>query len=158
MVKELFGQGAEFMSIFGIALTVGVGLGALVFPMLNQKIKVRPLVVMSGIAVGAGVFLMTLGPLVQEVYWEIFLLVVIASFLIGAGSGVLSSALNVQLMKKVEPDYLARTVAIFGAGGSAAECVRPTAAFQSCAGQSQRQSPPAYRGLPQIRSRCHRRP
>ena len=123
MVKELFGQGAEFMSIFGIALTVGVGLGALVFPMLNQKIKVRPLVVMSGIAVGAGVFLMTLGPLVQEAYWEIFLLVVIASFLIGAGSGVLSSALNVQLMKKVEPDYLARTVAIFGAGGSAAEPV-----------------------------------
>ena len=50
----------------------------------------------------------------------VYFITIAACFLMGAGVGLMSATLNVQFMKHVQQEYLARVGAIFGAGALAA--------------------------------------
>ncbi|MBQ7918360.1 MAG: MFS transporter [Lachnospiraceae bacterium] len=120
IVSELLGQDAELLSVLGIVMVLAMGLGSAVFPYLRKKVSVRAVMVTSGMSMGAGLYVLTLGSFCRDKVYLIYAVTTISSLLLGMGAGILSAALNVQFMKVVNKEYLARAGAIFNAVSSAA--------------------------------------
>ena len=120
IVSELLGQGAEFLSIFGVLMVLAMGLGSFVFPYVGKKISVRRLLVGGGLSIGAGLYLLTLGRYVKETLWCIYAITGVCSLLMGVGASLFMGILNVQFMKCVSKEYMARAGAIFNAVAAAA--------------------------------------
>ena len=126
IICEILGQDAEFLSVFGIAMIVCMGIGSFLFPFISEKVSVRSILVGSGIGIGAGFYLLTLGTYLQESIVAIYVLTILVAILIGASASIFMASLNVQFMKVVKQEYLARVGSIFNAGASAAT---PVASF-----------------------------
>lgn len=120
LITEVMGQGSELLSAFSIAMFIGMLIGSVVFPLIMEKLQVRTIVVITGISIGSTFFLYTMGIYVQGNIAAIYLLTMIASVILGIGASMLGSVLNVQFMKVVSQEYLARVAAIFSAGACAA--------------------------------------
>lgn len=120
IISEIMGQGSELLSVFGIALSLGMGLGSFVFPYINDKVAARTNIILSGISMGICIYLFTLGTYLQQNVIAIYALTVLASLLLGFAVSCISGVLNVNFVKHVEQDYLARVGAIFNAGSCAA--------------------------------------
>lgn len=123
LVSEIMGQGSELLSVFSIALMIGMGVGSFIFPFLNRKISVRTLVVISGLFVGIGFYLYTFGTMLQSHVVAIYALTIGVTAILGIASSMIGAVLGVQFMKCVQQDYLARVGAIFNAGACAASPV-----------------------------------
>lgn len=120
LITEVMGQGSELLSVFSMAMFIGMLIGSVVFPLIMEKMQVRTVVVITGISIGSTFFLYTMGIYVQGNIVAIYLLTMIASVILGISTSMLSSVLNVQFMKVVSQEYLARVAAIFSAGACAA--------------------------------------
>ncbi len=120
IVSELFGQGPEFLSIMGVVMVLFTVLGSLLFPYVSKRISVRRMLVGGGIAIGAGLYLLTIGPFFQRSVFVLYGIGGLSSLLMGAGVSIFMGALNVQFMKCVSKEYLARSGAIFNAAAAAA--------------------------------------
>ena len=120
LITEVMGQGSELLSAFSIAMFIGMLIGSVVFPLIMEKLQVRTVVVITGISIGSTFFLYTMGIYVQGNIVAIYLITMSASVILGIGASMLSSVLNVQFMKVVSQEYLARVAAIFSAGACAA--------------------------------------
>lgn len=128
LVQEVLGQGSELLSVFSIAMTMGMGIGSFVYPFLSSKLSVRVQFAGAGILLGMAMYSFTWGENFQDFTAGIYALTIAASFLLGVSCSVLTSALSVQFMKAVDQEYLARVGSIFNAGASAAT---PAASFLS---------------------------
>lgn len=120
LITEVMGQGSELLSVFSMAMFIGMLIGSVVFPLIMEKMQVRTVVIITGISIGSTFFLYTMGIYVQSNIVAIYLLTMIASVILGISTSMLSSVLNVQFMKVVSQEYLARVAAIFSAGACAA--------------------------------------
>ena len=85
-----------------------------------EKLQARTVVVIMGISIGGTFFLYIMGSYVQSNVILIYLLTIIASVILGIGASILGSVVNVQFMKVVSQEYLARVSSIFSAGACAA--------------------------------------
>ncbi len=120
LITEVMGQGSELLSVFSIALLIGMLIGSVIFPFVMEKLQARTVVVITGISIGGTFFLYITGSYVQGNVTLIYLLTIIASAILGIGASILGSVVNVQFMKVVSQEYLARVAAIFSAGACAA--------------------------------------
>lgn len=120
LIQDVMGQGTELLSAFSLALLIGMGLGSFLFPFIEEKIKPRTMIVLSGLVVALCFFAFPMGIYIQKYVFSIYALTCITSFILGVVASLLSSVLGVQFMKVVEQDYLARVGAIFNAGASLA--------------------------------------
>ena len=126
LIQEVLRQGEGLLSIFSIALTVGMGIGSFLYPFISPLLSVRTLFVGCGLFMGAGTYSYTLAEWFLSQTAAIYGLAIAASIVIGISVSILNSALSVQFMKAVKPEYLARVGSIFNAGASAA---MPAASF-----------------------------
>lgn len=126
IICDVLGQDAEFLSVFSISMLVFMGIGSLFFPYISKKVSVRGILVGCGIGIGASFALLTLGKFLQGSIIAIYVLTILATAVLGISTNLLMSALNVQFMKVVKQEYLARVGSIFNAGASAAT---PVASF-----------------------------
>ncbi len=127
MTVEIFGVGSELLSVFGVAATAGMGIGTVVFPYLIQKFKPLLLVSVSGVFLGIVYVAMIL--LSGFTYGNLLLSAILCAvtvFGMGGSMSFVIGTLNVQFMKVVEEQYLARAASIFNAGASA---VMPVMSF-----------------------------
>lgn len=120
LTDEVFGQGSGLLSVLSIACMVGMGFGSAVFPAADKRCSVRSVIVTGGILAGAGTYAYSLGTFVRGNVMAGCLLAAAASILVGFGIGLISTALNVQFVKVVEQDYLARAGSVFNAAACAA--------------------------------------
>ncbi len=120
IVSELLGQDAEFLSVFGVAMVIFMGIGSALFPYISKKVATRPLLVSSGIGIGAGLYVLTLGTVCKDSIGLIYTITGISSACLGVGASICMGALNVQFMRVVSKEYLARAGSIFNAVASAA--------------------------------------
>jgi len=120
LIQEVLGQGSELLSVFSIALTVGMGIGSFVYPFLSSKFSVRIQFIGSGVILGISMYSFTWGEKFQDFTAGIYVLTMAASLILGMSCSILTSTLSVQFMKTVKQEYLARVGAIFNAGASAA--------------------------------------
>lgn len=120
LVSEVFGQESGLLSAISVSMTVGMGCGSACYPHISGKCGMRKSVVCSGLGMGAGLFLLSLGKKQIGGTAGAYALAVFAALLIGFASGVFATALSVQFTRSVRPEYLARAGAIFNAGAVAA--------------------------------------
>lgn len=120
LISEIMGQGSELLSVFGISISLGMGLGSFLFPYINEKITARTNIVCNGIIMGICIYLYTMGTYLQQYIIAIYLLTILMSFIFGFSVSSISGVLSVNFMKVVEQDYLARVGSIFNAGACAA--------------------------------------
>lgn len=120
LITEVMGQGSELLSVCSIALLMGMLTGSVIFPFLMKKIQARTAVVMAGTSMGLTFFLYIMGKWTQENVIVIYGLTITASAVLGMSASLLGSVINVQFMKTVKQEYLARVAAIFNAGACAA--------------------------------------
>lgn len=112
LVEEILGGGAEVLSILGIALTIGMMLGTAVYPMLGKVLNSRGYLVLC--CVGLGVYyigFVAARPLYAS-RWFMYGYVAVASFLCGIVVSIFSSFLNIEFVKNVKEEYLARAASI----------------------------------------------
>ncbi|MGN0351528.1 MAG: MFS transporter [Roseburia sp.] len=126
MAVEIFGLGSELLSIYGIAFVLGMSGGSFLLPYIMKKLKIRTIVAGSGILVGACYAGITLGKLTYGQPIPSYILCGTLALFLGIGFSWVSGIVNIQFMKNVEEDYLARAASIFNAAGLAAS---PIASF-----------------------------
>lgn len=123
LIQEVLGQGSELLSAFSLALTVGMGIGSLIYPRISSLISVRKQFTGCGIIIGICMYCYTLGTGFTSHVYAIYALAITVSFVLGMSVSTMVAALQVQFMKTVNQEYLARVGSIFNAGASAASPV-----------------------------------
>ncbi len=120
LCSEILCGGAEVLSIIGITLMLGMVLGSITYPMVSGMLKGKWIVLLGGGCIGCYYLaLLACQPLYESrIFMYVF--VAVASFLFGYFASLLTSYMNVQIVKSVEEQYLARVAAIVTAFGSAA--------------------------------------
>lgn len=120
LVSEVMGQGETLLSVMGIAVVAGMGIGSFLYPYISRKTSTRGLIVAGGVFLGIAVGMFSLGTFVNTRIVAAYGLTVICSLLMGLSASIVNAHLSVHFIKAVAQDYLARTVAILGAAASAA--------------------------------------
>lgn len=113
-ISGILHQGADLLSVSSLALSIGMGIGAFVYPYLQKHIHNRTLLLLGGVSTGFYYLALT-----QIIHLSgtipIYIAMAIAAFLFGCCIAVLISIISISLMKHVEQAYLARVSAIFNA-------------------------------------------
>lgn len=120
LVSDVLGQGSELLSVIGTVLAVGMGVGSVVFLYLSKKGTLRNRIMLNGIGLAVFVGILPLGGSVKENTVAVYINTIIATLGIGFFASILSTILNVQFLKSVEQDYLARAESLLSAGAAAA--------------------------------------
>ncbi len=120
LITEVMAQGSELLSAFSVAMLIGMLLGSMVFPVIMEKVSARAIIVVLGICVGGTFFLFTMGTPLQGNVVAVYTLTIVAAAILGISASIISAVLNVQFMKAVSQDYLARVASIFNASACAA--------------------------------------
>lgn len=120
LVVEVLKQKSEFLSVIGIALSVGMGIGSFFYPYLTQKVKSNMLVYLGGTMIGVFYLCFPLAGRVADCVQLVSIICVLGAVGLGISASILMAVLNVQFMKQVDQDYMARAGSVFNAIGSAA--------------------------------------
>lgn len=114
LVSEIYAKGTEVLSLQGLAISIGMIVGSLLYPKIKEKIKTNQLILINFLMIGC--FLINLILLGNVAYEPLFyLLLIIVCFICGFAVGLLNNSTQVLLLKSIDPDYLARTSSIFSA-------------------------------------------
>lgn len=111
-VKDILGIGASGLSMIGISGSIGLALGAFVYPYLNQKFTHRTLFLTGGffsVLLYLGWYLIPLIDNKSLILIVLGIITLIAQF----GLSFLISSVNISFIQHVEEDYLARAGSIF---------------------------------------------
>lgn len=120
MVVEIYGVGSELLSVFGFVWVAGMGLGAIVFPYIFDKLHPRIMIGIFGTILGIFYAMLTLG---RFTYGDLLMSSILCgsvTFGFAICSSLVIETIHVQFMKNVEEEYLARASAIMGSVGAAA--------------------------------------
>lgn len=120
LAEEILRSGAEILSVMGIALTIGMMLGSIVYPVIRQRLSGKAVVFLGGVCIGLYyIGLIACKPL-YELAWFRYGFVAVMSGLFGLFIMLLMAFMQIEFIKSVEEEYLARASAILTAFGSAA--------------------------------------
>ena len=120
MVSEVLNSGAIMLSVFSIAITVGMLLSTVIYPIISNKVSGRKIIAIVGIVFGIyHVALPIIGSMINQELIK-YVIVTVISTIAGAVIGFLSAYINVTFLKIVDEDYIARTAAILNSTGAAA--------------------------------------
>lgn len=112
MVEVILHSGVETLSVFGIAFTVGMLMGTVVYPIVAKKIDNVAIFWSLGIIMSAYyILLVVLQPFYVNV-WVTNAIVAVLSVIGGIAMAITNNMVNVLFMKKVKKEYIARAAAI----------------------------------------------
>jgi DHA3 family macrolide efflux protein-like MFS transporter len=126
MIDELFGGGPVFLSVLGVSVTVSMLAGSVIYPMLSRHFNGK--IAMVGSAAGIAVFylgIVALRPLYANYYASMAIMAGLC-FLLGLIIAFGNMYIGVEMMKLIDPEYMARANSILGALCSA---IVPVTAF-----------------------------
>lgn len=120
LVKEVYGQGEMMLSAIGVAFSIGMFGGSLLYPYVAAKVTSKRLIIVGGINYGIySIGLMLVEPLKHNAIL-LYLFIAFLSFFAGIGIAFMVNVLNVGFVKNVEPEYMARAGAILNSVAVAA--------------------------------------
>ncbi len=118
--EEVYGLGSEFLSVFGMAASVGAIFGSLVIPKLMARFSARKILIRCGFAMGIFSYTLSLGKLVHGMAVPGYILGSLSVVGITFACSIISGTLSVQFVNTVDRDYLARASSVFGASATVA--------------------------------------
>lgn len=114
-ISGILHQGAQLLSASNIALTLGMGIGAFLYPYAHKFISNRSILISGGMTIGiyylSLICIAKLPPSPSIIYTSLS----IAAFLFGCCISLLISAVSVSLMKRIDTTYMARVSGVFSA-------------------------------------------
>lgn len=115
LTSEILRGGAEVLSVLGIALTFGMMLGTAVYPLLGKVLNSKGYVALC--CMGIGLYYIGLVACKPVYDSKIFMygFVAVASFLCGVMVSIFMTFLNVEFVRKIDEEYLARAAGIMSA-------------------------------------------
>ena len=120
IAEECYGLGSELLSIIGMASAIGAIIGSAIVPMISEKMSAKNSIVLFGLILGAGMYVLTLGRYLNSAVLYGYLLAGSCYVIMTMSASVIVGILGVQFVKSVEQSYLARAAAIFNASSAAA--------------------------------------
>jgi MFS family permease len=115
LVSEVLHSNEVMLSVMSGLLTIGMLVGSVSFPYLRAKLSERALIQSGGYSIGVYYLLLILIGQFIHLDLVVYLLVGAVSFLLGLCVSLLTSFINVEFMKSVEANFMARVSALFGA-------------------------------------------
>lgn len=120
LANEILMGGAEVLSILGIAVTLGMLLGTVIFPKIEERMNGKIILFIP--AMMLAVFYIGL-PACQPLYDDkmfMYIYVALITAALGVSTAIANMYINVIFVKQVEPNYMARVGSILSALASAA--------------------------------------
>ena len=117
---DIFGMGSELLSFAGVLSSIGGILGAVLLPYISQKLS--PLkTTISGMAVlVVGIALIPIGRFAYGNTVLSYAIIGTSFFLMLVAVSLIGGTLQIQFMKSVEKEYMARASAVFNSSATAA--------------------------------------
>ena len=126
MVTELFRGNVWYLSLFGTTLSISMLLGSVIFPMIQERLNVKMILVIICGGIAGFYLLMIAGiGLYSNLYFAIAAIVILSAML-GFTVSIGNMFLGVEMLKIIDREYLARASGIGSALGSA---IMPVTAF-----------------------------
>lgn len=119
IVDELYKLDTSFISYCSSACTIGTLLGSAFVPLILKKYHFKQTVLPCGITVGLCIITYVLCPSFNNKNLALILGVLI-KFILGVSTAIINGCLTIEYIKTIDPQYLARCEAIFGASSSCA--------------------------------------
>lgn len=119
-IVQVLKQGSEFMSVLGIALMIGMGIGSMSFPKLSKVLSSRKRIVFGGFMIGTGYGILVAASLFTSTKWILVCVATSGSFLLGFAVSIMNATVSVLFMNNVEEEYYARVGATMNALATAA--------------------------------------
>lgn len=116
LVKNILKQGEYMLSVISISMVIGMGFGSALYPYIAKRIHTSLNVFLGGILLSAYYILLILCGRFSDVKSFVYSLCFIITFLAGIGASQLIAIIQVQFVRQVETEYLARAGAIMSAG------------------------------------------
>lgn len=120
IVEDVFKMGSELLSVMGMAAAIGAIIGSALVPMFAEKMSAKQILVTCGIALGAGMYLITLGKYTNGAAIPGYLLTALSFMIMMCSASIIGGTLSIQFVKSVDASFLARAAAVFNASSSAA--------------------------------------
>jgi MFS-type transporter involved in bile tolerance (Atg22 family) len=115
LISEVLHSGEIMLSVLGVAIAIGMIFGAAVYPYLSNKLNQRIIASLGGYSIGVFYLMfVVLGRFVVSVI-ATYIIVSLVSFIVGVAVALLSSFCNVEFVKNIQGDYIARVSSIFSA-------------------------------------------
>lgn len=112
LAGEILGAGAEILSILGISVTLGMLLGTMVYPLLAKRMNAKGYLALCCSGIGLYYVGFVVCQPLYENGWFLYGYVAVSSFLCGTVVSIFNTFLNVELVKMINEEYLARTASI----------------------------------------------
>ena len=120
LVSEVLHSNELMLSVLGLGITLGMIIGALLYPYISTRISRRAILYLCGYTIaGYYLSLVAVGQLVQLAALK-YILVAFASFLLGTAVAIANTFAGVEFMKAIEESYIARVTSIMNAAVVAA--------------------------------------
>ncbi len=118
MVSEVLHTDAGMLSVLGIAISGGMIIGAMLYPYLSRSLQGHIIVKIGGYSIA--VFYLGFVAIGHFITSPILLYAAVAfvSFVVGTAIAMMANFENVEFMKNIDPEYMARMASI-----SSAACV-----------------------------------
>ena len=120
LAEDVYGLGSEFLSVFGMAASVGAIFGSLIIPKLMPKLSARKILIACGLVMGTSCVILSMSRAVKGEAVPGYLLGGLSVIAITMACSVISGTLSIQFVNTVDKDYLARASSVFGASATAA--------------------------------------
>ena len=120
LANEVIGTGAETISVISIAITLGMLLGTVVYPVLSKFIGKEVFVISGGLCIGLYYLSVIIGRPLYDNIAITYAYVAFMSFTMGAFVSLLSAFLQVVFIELIDEQYFARAASIMNAMGNAA--------------------------------------
>ncbi|MEK3782048.1 MFS transporter [Paenibacillus sp. FSL R5-0810] len=112
---DFLGLSANGMSAAGISSTIGLGLGAILFPYLRKTLSSRILFISGGVVIGACYLIWVWIAAYADQRVFVYTLLIITMLVFGFFASFVETVIGVSFMEHIEEAYLSRVGAIFNA-------------------------------------------
>lgn len=126
LVRDILKQGGYLLSVLGFSLSLGLGIGSALYPYIAKRLGIRTIILTSGMMLSFYYIILILSSYISTYKILVGIICAVSSLITGCLLAFMLAALNVQFMKNVETDYLARAGAIMSSG---CVCTMPLVSF-----------------------------
>jgi MFS family permease len=120
LISEVLKVNEIMLSVLGVAISIGMIVGAALYPYISNKLSKRVIASFGGYSIGAFYLMFViLGSFITSKI-IIYSVVCVVSFILGFAVALFSTFCNVEFVKNIQGEYIARVSSIFGACAVAA--------------------------------------
>jgi MFS family permease len=115
LVSEVLKVNEIMLSVLGFAISTGMIVGAAIYPYISSKLSKRGVASLGAYSIGIYYLTYVIAGIFINSEALIYILVSITSFVVGVAIALLSTFCNVEFIRNIQGEYIARVSALFGA-------------------------------------------